>query len=326
MAIENRESSTWVGLIANPSAGRGAGRVRVEQMQTLLQQRGVNVDLALTQEQRQIMIHKASKQPEQKKILVAIGGDGTVNAVVNNQPDVPFCNFASGTENLFARAIKPEKRIEPFVDWMLQADSRKMDLGSFSVAGNSEQTTRRFALMLGFGFDAAVVNRHHANRISRTGSSRPTSRLAYVMPLAHEALYYGFPPVKLSFADDQGNLVQQVGTTCILFNMDCYALGLRFTPQASAFDGSLDGICFSRPGSIQAGLYFAAVTMGLHPRLGSVEISRMRSVSVEALKEPVPVQMDGDPAGWLEPGKPWQVQCLPKACPILVNGEIAENF
>lgn len=316
---ETITTSLWVGLIANPLAGRGRGLQRVEEMDALLRARGVRVERALTPEARAEMVENAKNQPEQRKILVAIGGDGTVNALVNELPDVPFCNYASGTENLFARAIQPEQSAQVIVDWLISARDRRMDLGEFEIQDDLDSTRRRFVLMLGFGFDAAVVNRHHSRRISGTGSPRPTSRSEYVMPLAHEAMYYPFPKIRMSFIHESGEEIQQTGSTCILFNMDCYALGLRFTPEATAFDGFLDSICFSKRGSLQAGLYFGAVLLGVHPRLKSVELGRMKTVKVEAIEARVPVQMDGDPAGWLEPGKPWIVRCLPEACPVLVR-------
>lgn len=314
------KNSMWVGLIANPLAGRGKGLQRVEEMESMLRAKGIRVERALTPEARALMVRQASHQPESRKVLVAIGGDGTVNALINEFPDVPICNYASGTENLFARAIKPEQSAKAIVDWMVQAQYRHMDLGEFSIQDTSiNPQSRRFALMLGFGFDAAVVNRHHARRVAGTGLARPTSRLAYVQPLAYEAWNYRFPPVRLSWTNTDGKTIQQVGTTCILFNMDCYAIGLRFTPGATAFDGMLDSVSFSKKGSIQAGLYFGAVLFGFHPLLKSVELERMKEVKVEALESPVPVQMDGDPAGYLEPGKPWVVRCLPSVCPVLVN-------
>jgi diacylglycerol kinase family enzyme len=50
-------------------------------------------------------------------------------------------------------------------------------------------------------------------------------------------------------------------------------------------------------------------------------MGKMHEVTVEALDAPVPVQMDGDPAGWIHPGKPWIVKCIPEACPVLVQPE-----
>lgn len=312
--------STWVGIIANPGSGRGQGLKRVELLEAALVARGVRVQQALTPDGRKKLIGVAADQPESRKYLVAIGGDGTVNAVVNEHPTVPFCNFASGTENLFAKAFQTPREAEELAEWLLRAEPRQMDLGEFTVQQSAEASlSRRFALMLGFGFDAAVVSRHHAKRTATTGHARPTSRLDYFWPLAHEAWNYKFPNIRLSWMDEAGTRQEQVGSTVILFNMDCYALGLRFTPQATAFDHNLDSICFSRKGAIQAGLYFATVCLGTHPGMKSVSLAQMKEVVVEALEQPVPVQMDGDPAGMLEPGHPWLVKCLPAACPVLFN-------
>lgn len=317
---EIQEESTWVGIIANPGSGRGQGLKRVELLEAALVARGVRVQKALTPDGRKDLIEMAANKPENRKFLVAIGGDGTVNAVVNEHPPVPFCNFAAGTENLFSKAFQTPREAEQLSDWLLKAESRRMDLGEFSVDRGEEPTlSRRFALMLGFGFDAAVVSRHHSKRVAITGQARPTSRLDYFWPLAHEAWNYKFPDIRLSWMDEEGTRHEQVGSTIILFNMDCYALGLRFTPEATAFDRKLDSICFSRKGAIQAGLYFVTVCLGTHLRMKSVSMAQMKEVVVEALESPVPVQMDGDPAAMLEPGHPWLVKCLPAACPVLAH-------
>ena len=316
---EQREKTAWVGLVANPVSGRGRGLKNVEMLEEKLLARGVRVDRALTVDARRAMIEAAKTGPESRKILVAIGGDGTINALINDRPEVPFVNFPSGTENVYAKAMQPSLSVDEMIDWFLSAPAATMDLGEYSYEVASGEVRNRFFLMLGFGFDAAVVNRHHSRRTAASGQARPTSRYDYVRPLAYEAWHYGFPPVKLNFTDINGNKTEQIGSTCIVFNMDCYALGLKFTPQASARDGYLDSVCFSRSGSVQAGIYFATVVMGMHPRLRSVNFGRMQELTIEALESPVPVQMDGDPAGYVEPGRPWTIRCLPQACQTLTK-------
>jgi diacylglycerol kinase (ATP) len=321
MSSQN-ETTTWVGLIANPVSGRGRGLKNVEMLEEKLLARGVQVDRALTIEARRAMVDSAKNVPGERKILVAIGGDGTINALINDQPQVPFVSFPSGTENVYAKAMQPQLPVDGMIDWLLSAPASPMDLGEYSYTSATGEVRQRFLLMLGFGFDAAVVNRHHTRRTAKSGQARPTSRFDYVRPLAYEAWNYGFPPVKLHFTDINGNKTEQIGSTSIVFNMDCYALGLKFTPQASARDGHLDTICFSRSGSVQAGIYFATVVMGMHPRLRSVNFGKMQELKIEALESPVPVQMDGDPAGYVEPGRPWTIRCLPQACQILTKKEI----
>lgn len=315
----NEDKSIWVGLIANPSSGKGKSLTKLNHLEKAFSRQNVNYDLALTIEDRQKMVRSASERPEARKILVAIGGDGTVNALINEKPSVPICNFASGTENLFARFFQTPDDANLMARWILDAQTGAIDIGQFEYTDASHTIKQRFGLMLGFGFDAAVVNRHHSRRIDNSGKPRTTSRLAYFWPLAHEAYAYRFPPVRLEWTDHEGTIHEHTGTTSIIFNLDCYALGLRFTPEASAFDGLLDAITFERSGSIQAGIYLATVATGLHKSLKSVKIHRMKDLTVHALTEPVPVQMDGDPAGWVQPGQPWKIACIPNACPVLFH-------
>jgi len=305
-------------LIANPIAGRGQSLVRLGELEKSLGDRGILTHRILDPADRErIAAGLPAVDSKTRRVLVVIGGDGTVNALINDAPTSPVCHFASGTENLFSRAFAMPRDPEAMADWISHSRSSLMDLGEYRADSASGSVTKRFALMLGFGFDAAVVNRHHSRRVG--GKTGTTSRLAYFAPLAHEAIHYDFPPIRMSWVDAAGTPRSRTGTTAIVFNFDCYALGLRFAPGASPFDGQLDTVCFERRGSIRAGLYLAMVASGIHVRLKSVGLDRMREIRLEAVESPVPVQMDGDPAGWLVPGHPWFVRCLPAACPVLVG-------
>lgn len=306
-------------LIANPIAGRGQSLLRLAELEKALKARGVVTHRVLDLiERKTIAAGSFGSELAARRVFVVIGGDGTVNALVNESPTAPICHFASGTENLFSRAFGMPRDPDAMADWILASRSSRMDLGEFHAETDSESEPKRFALMLGFGFDAAVVNRHHSRRVGR--KSGTTSRLAYFSPLAHEAFHYAFPPVRMTWKDESGKQRSRTGTTAIVFNFDCYALGLKFAPGASPTDGQLDTVCFENRGSIRAGLYLAMVASGIHLHLKSVGLDRMNEIRMEAIEAPVPVQMDGDPAGWLEPGRPWIVRCLPAACPVLVAG------
>ncbi|MFM7590552.1 MAG: diacylglycerol/lipid kinase family protein, partial [Isosphaeraceae bacterium] len=102
------EKSAWVGLIANPVSGRGRGLKNVEMLEEKLASRGVVVERALSVESRRTLVETARRRPEARKILVAIGGDGTINALINEKPEVPFVNVPSGTENVFAKSMQPQ--------------------------------------------------------------------------------------------------------------------------------------------------------------------------------------------------------------------------
>ena len=102
---------------------------------------------------------------------MAVGGDGTVADLLNEQPGVPLTVLPAGTENLVARHFGLGRDPEELARTIAAGSPIRVDVGL--VAG------RRFLLMVGFGFDGDVVSRHHQGRVSRVGlgPSHPPDRL-----------------------------------------------------------------------------------------------------------------------------------------------------
>jgi diacylglycerol kinase family enzyme len=240
--------------------------------------------------------------------LVAAGGDGTVAALVNERPVVPITVLPTGTENLFARHFDLARSPEHLAETIAAGRATPLDLGL------TEQ--RRFALMAGLGFDADVVTRHHRLRLGRSGIPRPTHRGAYVEPVLRSSLDYRFPNITVRIADP-GHEETLVGSMIFLFNLPSYALGLPVAPSARGDDGWLDLVVFRKPGSLRALYYLWLVLWKLHLRRPGVDHRRVRRVVISA-SEPVPVQLDGDPGGFVNGTDPWNVEVLPRAIDVIV--------
>ena len=90
------------------------------------------------------------------------------------------------------------------------------------------------------------------------------------------------------------------GTTVFIFNMPRYALGLPFAPTAREDDGWLDLVIFRDPGPFQALYYLWKVFRGTHLDQPGVFHRRVKKLVVTA-DEPIPVQIDGDPGGYVLP-------------------------
>ena len=241
------------------------------------------------------------------RCLVAVGGDGTVSALINERPNAPIAVLPAGTENLFVRHFGFDKNPEVLAETIAHGRTTRIDLG---IAGS-----RRFSLMAGLGFDAEVVLRHHASRVSRTGKPGPTHRIAYVAPVLRASWSYRFPRLNVKIIDE-GREETLEGTTVFLFNLPCYALGLPFAPAARVDDGLLDLVVFRDPGPLHALYYLWLVLRGIHLRNPGVYHRRVRKVSIEAA-ETVPVQLDGDPAGVVRE-TPWIAEVVPRAVEVLV--------
>jgi diacylglycerol kinase family enzyme len=118
---------------------------------------------------------------------------------------------------------------------------------------------------------------------------------------------------------DAGREETVTGTSVFLFNLPRYALGLPFAPGALGDDGWLDLVVFREAGSFQALHYLWMVVRGIHLTRPGVTHRKVRRVMVSAA-EPVPVQLDGDPGGYVETSGAggWSVEVLPGAVDVLV--------
>jgi diacylglycerol kinase (ATP) len=202
--------------------------------------------------------------------------------------------FPAGTENLVAQQFGLRKSADALAKTIVETHPRHVDVGS--------ALGRRFLLMVGFGFDGDIVTRHHNGRLSSTGLIRPTSRLAYVGPVLRSSFSYKFPPITVKIEND-GVPETLTGSTVFLFNAPRYALGLPFVPTAQDDDGWLDLLVFRNPGAIRALYYLWRVFWGTHLEMPSVFHRRVKSATVTTESAaPIPIQIDGDPGGFLVRG------------------------
>jgi diacylglycerol kinase (ATP) len=280
----------WVGIVANRNSGSGLGLRLVKRLVRALRHVGLRSKIAWTPEERLSLVRESARD-RACRCLVAVGGDGTVSALVNEQPRVPLTVLPAGTENLVAQHFGLRRDPEALAATIAAGHPIRVDVGQ---AGD-----RRFLLMAGFGFDGDIVTRHHQSRVSSSGRIRPTHRIAYVEPILRSSFSYRFPAISVRIADEGAEDVMS-GTTVFVFNLPRYALGLPFAPEARDDDGWLDLIVFREPGSFQALYYLWKVFRGSHLDEPGVFHRLVKKVVVTA-DHPIPVQIDGDPGGYVLP-------------------------
>lgn len=304
----------WVGVVANRNAGLGRCLRLVEQFVHSLREVGLTARVAWTPTERAALVSQAATVSG-CRCIVAVGGDGTVSALLNERPAVPISVLPSGTENLVARHFGLERDPRWLARTIVRGRSTRVDAG--------QVRNRRFLLMVGFGFDGHVVTGHHHQRLTRAGLIRPTHRLAYALPILRSSLAYRFPEIVVRIAD-QGSDEILAGTTVFVFNAPCYALGLPFAPTAVDNDGWLDLVVFRKPGPLQALNYLWKVFRGTHLQDPSVHHRRVKNIEVTG-RGMIPVQIDGDPGGHVLPegsidsGPKWTVEVVPSVLDVIVG-------
>jgi diacylglycerol kinase family enzyme len=284
-----------VAIQRNPRSGSGAGRQELVELVRELKRLSFRPRLFKNRERLDAWLAQAEIRQE-LVCIVAAGGDGTVADVVNRHPGAPICTLPLGTENLLARYLGMPRSGRELARVIAGGYSRVLDLCQL---GN-----RRFVLMASVGFDADVICRLHE---SRQGN---ISRASYVQPILESMRKYEYPEIRVWIDDAPAPLT---GRLVVVVNVPIYALGMSVARCATADDGILDVRLFIRGSAFQMVRYLCNLALGTHEHLADVQSVRGRRVRIESDVR-VPIQVDGDSAGWT----PAEIRLLPAALHVIV--------
>jgi len=291
-------------ISANPNAGASSGAARVQQLSKELERAGFEL-IQISQIDQLAPGIETAYRTGRLRTVIAAGGDGTVALVTNHTPPtVPITIFPLGTENLLGKFL--DLTADPLATANLIRHGQPIQLD----AGKAGE--RIFLLMVGCGFDANVIHRLHA---SRTGHIR---HLSYLKPIWQSIRSYAYPDIRILFPESSSDSVPSVTVESarwvFLFNLPCYAFGLPLAPDADGSDGLLD-LCTFEHGSFWQGLrYLRGIFTGACSSWSDCQKQRVRKVRLES-DQPVPVQLDGDPAGFL----PLDIEILPGRLNLLAT-------
>ncbi|HIA18941.1 MAG TPA: hypothetical protein EYN70_05890 [Planctomycetaceae bacterium] len=291
-------------ISANPNAGASSGAARLQQLSRELERAGFEL-IQISQIDQLAPGIEAAYRTGRLRTVVAAGGDGTVALVTNHTPPtVPITIFPLGTENLLGKYL--DLTADPLATANLIRHGRPIQLD----AGKAGE--RIFLLMVGCGFDANVIHQLHA---SRTGHIH---HLSYLKPIWQSIRSYAYPDIRILFPESSSDSVLSATVESarwvFLFNLPRYAFGLPLAPDADGCDGLLD-LCTFKYGSFWQGLrYLSGIFAGDCTSWPDCQRKRVRKVRLES-DQPVPVQLDGDPAGFL----PLDIEILPGRLNLLAT-------
>lgn len=238
------------------------------------------------------------------RLILACGGDGTVaacaGAVAAADPQVALAVLPSGTGNLLARNLALPVEREAALDVAFGPGRRTVDVLD---AGD-----RRYVVMAGLGFDAAMMRETDEELKGRIGWLAYTGGLVRALRTPHARFTVQIdtdPPIE---RDAVGVLVGNVGKL---------HAGAELFPDADPADGLLDVIVLAprrRPADY-LGLVWRLLrrTAADSP---SADVLRGKAVTVRA-DRPVAAEFDGDLAG---ERSELSVQVLKAALTICVAG------
>jgi len=250
--------------------------------------------------------------------IVAIGGDGTVNEVVNGffedgKPFAPHASFALipfGTGGDFRRTLAMPIETADAAKVIAANHTQAIDVGRLDfVATNGQKTTRMFANIASFGV-SGVVDR----LVNESG--KKLGRLSFALATARATWSYKNQRVQLTFDGDTHGRIEATINTVAVANGKFFGGAMKVAPNAELDDGQFDVIAMGDFGFADLVKSGRRLYQGTH--LGMAKVSSRRAKLVEA--EPVDpsavveLDVDGEPLGRL----PARFELLPGALKVVV--------
>ena len=242
------------------------------------------------------------------ELLIAFGGDGLVNEVVNGMAgsDATLAIIPGGTMNVFARNLGIPTNPTEAADHILRiagdADPRRMSLG---LAND-----RYFTFACGCGFDAEAAARVEDHRSAKRRYGEP---YFYAAALATFAASYALKKPFLT-CDGEFGTEEVVLAVGLVGNAYAYLAGrpLRLAPNGPP-DGGLGLFMVRRLSFVHLPRYaFGALTGRFGP--GAVSLADLDEFTVSG-DEPVAYHVDGET---LEPASKVHVRPAPHTLSVLV--------
>jgi YegS/Rv2252/BmrU family lipid kinase len=237
-------------------------------------------------------------------IIVAVGGDGTVNEVAsqliktsNTLGIVPL-----GSGNGLARHLGIPRNIEKAIDLINKQQTSTIDTGS--VNGNI------FVSIAGVGFDALVAERF-ARGVRR-------GFLGYFQIIANE--YFNYKPQTYKLTFDNGKVITERALFVAFANSNQFGYNTTIAPNAKLRDGLLDVCIVKKPQIYRIPLIASLLLLKRIDISPSATILKTKSLSVVRDHKGV-VNIDGEAINF---GKELEIKINPLSLKIIINPYVSK--
>jgi len=287
-----------IAIIVNPVSGGADNRGLAAALEQRLRTRGYGARVMFTSGRGDGRRFAGSLAPE-TPVVLAVGGDGTINEVVDGLAGrpIPVLVVPRGTENLLGKYLK----IRVDLDWIAAAADRPRCVDFDVAVANG----RSFLCVSGIGIDAEVIQRLEHRRRGHI------HHLDYFWPLWRTICGYSFPTIRVEV--DGAPIFEDRGIAFV-GNANRYAFNLGILREARPDDGLLD-VCIYRCASRSRLLVHSLRTL-LHRHIGKsgVIYLKARHIRMSAV-QPLPVEIDGELFGTT----PVEYTVRPKAVRLVVG-------
>lgn len=294
-------------FIINPIAGKGRGRKLLQTLNQLIHKNFPDAEIVVTRRRMHAFEIASERKNDSSRVIVAVGGDGTVNEVGNGLigGSAMISVIPIGSGNDFVKMFNIPPDIHAAVEKIRNGNIRESDVGHVVIRTFDGSEIKRYFLNgIGIGFDAAV-----ANQTTKFKHLRGIS--LYAVSVAFVLFNYQTPNIMMSL---NGETMNGEHFLIAVGNGKCAGGGFYLTPEADIEDGLLD-VCLVDNISIpQVVKIFPSVMKGNHKKHNKVHFYKTDALRVESRQE---IMLHADGEVLATRAKDIEIVIIPKALKVL---------
>jgi diacylglycerol kinase family enzyme len=236
-------------------------------------------------------------------LIVAAGGDGTVNEVVEGMVHcrVPLAILPAGTANVLAMEMKLGGSLERVAERLEECRPQRIPVGRLICDGG--RVDRHFMLMAGIGLDAHIVQNVNASIKARVGK------------LAYWLAGWSLLGKRLGqFTVEAGGKRQQC-SFALVSKVRNYGGDFEIARSVTLLDDEFELVLLEGRNTLRYVKYFAGMLLNNLASMNGATVLRADRIEVFGSGDArIAVQIDGEFAGHL----PAEIRIVPDALTLLI--------
>jgi len=303
-------------VIINPASAAGNTGQRQGQILACLEKR-IGLDFSFYVTGKPLDAEESARRAvlEGGGLIIAVGGDGTIQEVANGMLSVPQnmragCELGiinCGTGHGFAQSLRLPKSLDEQLGLLANGSGRPVDICRIVFVDDAgRQVSRFYVNECQIGIGSEVVRSVHQGNKKLGGS------LAFGMKAVWMLFRYSSQPIHVSIDGGPVTFSRLMGVMAT--NGDYAAGGMNLAPKAKLNDGKLD-LVLIREQPLPLRLWnFGKIYKGKHVGSSKIGYCQARRVALSSA-EKVSVEADGEMLGWL----PCSIEVVPSAFRVRAN-------
>ncbi len=304
--------SPFAKVIVNPAAGAGRTGRLWPRLAEMFRGHGLRFEHDLTEAPGHATELAREAVARGHELVISVGGDGTINEVVNGFYDSGSLNgtalgiVSTGTGSDYIRSLGIPRRYDEACKRFLEPRQITVDLGVLEYAHNGHPVERLFVNFAGTGFDAEIVRRTNQRQYKALGGLA-----AYLLGALTTVITYRNRDISLKL---DGETLDRRACAVIVNNGKYGGGGMFTAPDATLDDGLFDVLIIDDIGKLDLVRSLPRIYKGTHLTHPKVTMKRAKEIEIAPRDGRLPLQADGEPLGYV----PARFRILPAALKVVV--------